>query len=577
MYTNKINNKLIKYRKLIQNNLINQNKLSFISNVSSLNSSTIMINFKDICESIKENMNIDHTPFTDVEEISKILYNFLKNLNILYGNPNNEIDIIRYKNFTKELKILTLEIIAPKIIINKWKFSKDQLIQVIDQIKNNINRNIINYHEPLGIKVSQTSGETFTQAALKSIHSKKTIVSLKTLEEKSGYVRIKEILELKNIEFAVIYINMFDVFNKTKHEECINKMLEVYISDLLVSKFSCDIIENMPFNKFKQYFEFIPNINHEVIIKKENLVEDSNDQFKYLKDNKLKILPWMILIKLNVKLMLFYNILLSEIAFMIEDFYEQKNSLFIKFILSNGFDEILICFDNEKMSNTLKYDIESVKSNILAKSIYSKTDTEYDFRNFIPIKIKGLANYRNTNLLEISNNTYKSEDGSLKNNESYKIITNGVDMYQLLNLSNEIDINNCFMSNMNFMNKHFGILSAKETCVWELKKAYNTSDLKDFLDKQLILMANFMTANGYFVSISRNTYNLVEGMPAIQKVTFENIKDFFKTETLHARIESADSTFGCSLFGNRQVFGSNSGIVMDIPEDNNMTIGDMLE
>ena len=90
-------------------------------------------------------------------------------------------------------------------------------------------------------------------------------------------------------------------------------------------------------------------------------------------------------------------------------------------------------------------------------------------------------------------------------------------------------------------------------------------------------MANFMTSNGYFVSITRNTYNLIEGMSALQKVTFENIKDFFKTETIHAKIESANTTFGCSLFGIKQNLGSNSGIVIEFPEQDKMTIGEMLE
>lgn len=577
MYTNKINKKLIKYRKYIQQNIIKENNHIFAPNMNIGGASTIMISFKDICESVREEeKHKNEKPLIDTEKISQLIYNFLKRLKFLYGNPQNNIDKKRYSNFTRELKILILENISPKIIINRWKFSKKQIIEVLDLIKRNINKNIINYHEPIGIKVSQTSGETFTQAALKSIHSKKTVITLKTLEEQTGYQRIKELLELKNIEFNVIYINLFNQYKKEIHEEYVNKILEVYVSDLLLDKFSCEIIDNLPFNTFKKYFEFIPNPEHEIVLKEKLATQYEND-IQYLSDGSIGILPWMILIKLDKKLMLYYNILISEITFMIEQFYAQKNALFIKYILTNGYDEILICFSKDISSSTLLYDIESVKANILASSIYAKVDTEFDFRIFSPIKIKGLKNFRNTNLLEINNNIYKSDNGALKTRDSYKIISNGTSLSPLLKMADKVDINKCFTSNYKYMNKYFGILAAKETYVWELKKAYGASDLKDFLDKQLIFMANFMTSNGYFVSITRNTYNLIEGMSALQKVTFENIKDFFKTETIHAKIESANTTFGCSLFGIKQNLGSNSGIVIEFPEQDKMTIGEMLE
>ncbi len=156
---------------------------------------------------------------TDVLKKDKIIsntecYNIVKefnnNLPLLFGDKINNIT----ESHTQIIKKIIRFYFASNIVIKKYKWDKETLIQCLDIIKNAYNKAILGYYEPIGPIAAQSIVEPTKQAKLNALHTKVILIgAVSTLNQTRGLKRIDELIngssETENIiKNTITYLSL---------------------------------------------------------------------------------------------------------------------------------------------------------------------------------------------------------------------------------------------------------------------------------------------------------------------------------------------------------------------------------
>lgn len=492
----KFYNELINMRNSIRNEQL-KTRIEY-TNFSELSKFLLPINIIKIKNNlIKSEKNNDLTPEYIVEQI----YIFInhKNTNII-PTKNNADELTSFKikdeNIIKSaLKLAIFEIFAPKRCIFEYNLNKETFDNVLNDLKLDIKRNIVEPGEMVGIKVGQSLCENITQANLRSHHL--TGVKSKTAAN-SGTSRITEIFNnTKEIKTPRMTLR----FDKNYQDKEFINQIKAYMKQTIMSEIRNDI---------EVYYD--PDVEH----KKSDNVENVFYQEKSNSDScisNIDILPWLIKIKFNKEELLLKKIelihILSQIYNMWENRFENiKKNKDYKLI----FESIVKCGIASNNDNDIipiihiRFDMINYNLNILHNFIELIVDK---------IKIKGVKNIIENDVQIVNYTTFDNENHNIEVKKEHIIITAGINIESMRSIKH-IDVNNSVINDIGKIYSIFGIEAARYAIIDELmqltgyKVNYN----------HFSILVDYMTRDGFIISIDRNGLGKANAS-LFNKFTFE--------------------------------------------------------
>ena len=474
-------------------------------------------------EHINSSSIVDITPL----EALKIIKRGYADLEEIYYAPPNEL-----------FKVLYFYFLSPKQLLFVNRLNARALNLLIDIIKLNYKRALINPGEMVGMIAAQSIGEPTTQLTLNTFHfagvaSKSNVTR--------GVPRIEEILsltsELKNPSLT-IYLkpeeqgdkekasSIMYILEHTKFEELVKKCEICFDPDDLNSLIEED---NLFIKQYKEY---------------ENLIESCIGNTNNSNVNSSK---WIIRLEIDPEVMLEKNITMDDIDFSLTSVYgEEINCVY------SDFNDCKLIF-RIRLTNIIK---NQVKKNAV-KSL-DQSDQIFILKNFQDqllsnIVIRGIKKINKVNLRKIKN-TLVEENSSFKKTEFWVLDTIGTNLLEALSLDC-IDQTRTISNDIMEVYNVLGIEAARETIYNEL------ADVIEFDGTYLnfhhmCLLCDRMTYNAKLVSIFRHGINN-DNIGPIAKASFEETPEMFLKAARHSELDIMTGVSANIMCGQEGFVGTN--------------------
>jgi DNA-directed RNA polymerase II subunit RPB1 len=444
----------------------------------------------------------------------------MSNLNPLYiisriNELENELIINELNPGNKMLMILIEEYLSPKKLLKQHKLNKVAFDFLIENIKIQFNKSIVQVSEMVGPIAAQSLGEPATQMTLNTFHfagvSSKSNVT-------RGVPRLKELLHIsKSIKAPStnIFLDSDIKYDKTKAQDLLNTIELTALKDLVKS--------------INVYFD--PDDNNTVVKDDTELLEiykiynEMDPCFR--EDNSGS--DWIIRLEFYKQDLINKNITMEEIYHRINLYYGDS----IKCVYSDDNSNKLIF--RARMMKFKKSDNYVNDLNIVKQLAQNMRET---------VIIKGLNGINSASMYKNKMN-YDLIDNDYIQQDEWVVNTNGINLIEILTLLG-VDSTRTYSNDIYEIYDLLGIEAARTVLMNEIKEVIDNSG--NYVNyRHLSLLCDIMTNRGSLMSIDRFGINRGNIGP-LAKCSFE---------------ETTDQLFKASIFGEvDNLSGVSSNIMM---------------
>lgn len=499
------------------------------------NNYMIPVNLVRIIDDAKTNPDNDNKLCNDPKYIIDMIEDILANKNtILYcmreSERNNPESFKSRDDYIAKsvLKYAIYDIMSPKKCIIDYKFTKEQLKLIRDDIIKSFNKNIVEPGEMVGIIGAQSLGEPLTQLMLNSFHSSGVGGKGGT---NTGVDRIREVFSLsRNPKEPYMIIYMDEEYQKNK--DYVNKIAShikyITIKDI---RTSMDIYYDPSPNDKGGFYE-LDKIGKPFHSQSHNKMSCSNSN---------EGLPWLLRLQLDKDKMFNKDITLLDIKAQFCSSWEKryadlKGSKRDKKQLLDKITQIAISSNNDNDETPIihiRFDLTNYNSN-----------TFEEFMNVIidDFKLKGLTNIvdiRNGGKAVLEQYVSFDKDGNQiipiadkdsddvpedkkKIGREYIINTKGINMEAIRNIKG-IDLNRTYCNDIITTYEIFGIEAARTLIIREIIDVL-TSNGSGTNYQHISMFGDLMTNIGTLTSIDRHGINKLDTDP-FSRASFEKSVD----------------------------------------------------
>jgi len=448
-----------------------------------------------------DNNSIDLNPY----DIENAIEDFLSHHDyrlITVLNPQDKY----MKNDDRKMKTLfelaLYEYLAPVKCIFTYKLSKTNFNKMMDEIKLNFIKSIIEPGEMVGVIAAQSIGEPTSQLTLNTKHFAGT-KSAATM----GLNRILELLHYsKNIKIPEMTVYFKQPYAKDR--SALNKVIS-YFKYLSIK----DLI-----NSAEIYYDLCGNDKLSKLIKDDNV---SNPFFINNQKTDLSLLPFIFRFKMNIEKMIDKETTLLDIKTkFISQWY--KNLTNIKNVRKK---EII---NNISRCAILSNNISDKEPYIHIR--FSMTNFNYsmitDFLKIVldDITLKGIENISNINVSHERVINYDKSSGDIIVDKEYVVYTSGIN-FEKMRLMTGIDFSRTRCNDIITTLRLYGIEATRQLLIYELSNTYKNSG-SNINYNHLSLLVDQMCHTGEIISMDRHGLSKIDIDP-IARASFEKTMEHF--------------------------------------------------
>ena len=444
------------------------------------------LEYNDVLEVIKEIISSENTKLFCMTSDERKLNN---NLNIRRQMEDNN----------KYLFMISIyEYLAPKKCINDYRFTKELLNNVKNNIIKSFNKAVVDSGEMVGILGAQSMGERTTQLNLNTKHSAGTIK-----KGTQGVMRMNEIMRCtKSIKTPILTIYLDKKYRYDKESAY---KIASYISYLTLN----DIV-------IKGDIGFDPDVNNGFL--KMDKIDPKTAMQIYDVKLELKKLPWMFRFRINRDMLYAKKLKLFDIKINFVKFWRDKinNSKTISKLEKDVFNRVVNCAiltSNENEVNPvihIRFDLNNYDLN---KIIELQDYILHDFN------LKGLEGITGIDVMKQSQVEFL-ENGDIENKDQYILQTDGINMSGIRSITG-IDHVRTITNDMYSIYANYGIEAVRNAIINEIGELINNVNVH-----HISLLVDIMTHSGALISVDRNGINRQDTDP-LSRASFERTMEQF--------------------------------------------------
>jgi DNA-directed RNA polymerase beta' subunit len=444
------------------------------------------LEYNDVLEAIKEIISSENTKlFCMTADERKV-------------NNNNNIRKEMEDNNKYLFMISIYEYLAPKKCINDYRFTKELLNNVKNNIIKSFNKAVVDAGEMVGILGAQSMGERTTQLNLNTKHSAGTIK-----KGTQGVMRMNEIMRCtKSIKTPILTIYLDKKYRYDKESAY---KIASYISYLTLN----DIV-------IKGDIGYDPDVNNGFL--KTDKIDPKTAMQIYDIKLELKKLPWMFRFRINREMLYAKKLKLFDIKINFVKFWRDKinNSKTISKLEKDVFNRVVNCAiltSNENEVNPvihIRFDLNNYDLN---KIIELQDYILHDFN------LKGLEGITGIDVMKQSQVEFL-ENGDIENKDQYILQTDGINMSGIRSITG-IDHVRTITNDMYSIYANYGIEAVRNAIINEIGELINNVNVH-----HISLLVDVMTHSGALISVDRNGINRQYTDP-LSRASFERTMEQF--------------------------------------------------
>ena len=467
------------------------------------------VNLQAIVDGIPQNAKESKGSIVDQayvrDELDELLSNTRTNIICISKKHRSNAKSIKLldEQYSKTvLRTALYECLAPSICIKKYKMTKQQFDDVLNQISKDFNKNIIEPGQMVGVLAAQCIGEPTTQATISTFHHAGIVAVASTLQ---GAPRIKELLSLiRHIKTPQMIIYLLEEYKDV-----------VSMSNRIVSYINYTTLENV---RTDVEVIYDPNVS-EKIMTRDNVkkVFYSHNPTKTSCQSDITNMPWLVRIQLDREKMLEKEITVLDIKSKFCNAWERRYND-IKNVRKEEkrvIDKITSCAilsntDNDEQPIIhIRFSVTEFEISII-----------HDFIDLLidKVKLKGISSITNVFAVKERVLSFDNENNDIEKKNQYVIYTAGNNMYDIRYIHG-IDIYKTICNDVIAMGETFGIEAARATLLRELTYVFERGGSCPNYH-HIAMVIELMTCNGYLVSIDRHGMNKSENDP-LSRASFE--------------------------------------------------------
>ena len=439
--------------------------------------------------------------YNDVLEVIKEIISSENTKLFCMTSDERKTDNIRrqMEDNNKYLFIISIyEYLSPKKCINDYRFTKELLNNVKNDIIKSFNKAVVDSGEMVGILGAQSMGERTTQLNLNTKHSAGTIK-----KGTQGVMRMNEIMRCtKSIKTPILTIYLDKKYRYDKESAY---KIASYISYLTLN----DIV-------IKGDIGFDPDVNNGFL--KMDKIDPKTAMQIYDIKLELKKLPWMFRFRINREMLYAKKLKLFDIKINFVKFWRDKinNSKTISKSEKDVFNRVVNCAiltSNENEVNPvihIRFDLNNYDLN---KIIELQDYILHDFN------LKGLEGITGIDVMKQSQVEFL-ENGDIENKDQYILQTDGINMSGIRSITG-IDHVRTITNDMYSIYANYGIEAVRNAIINEISELINNVNVH-----HISLLVDVMTHSGALISVDRNGINRQDTDP-LSRASFERTMEQF--------------------------------------------------
>jgi len=417
------------------------------------------------------------------------------------------------------LEIALYEYLSPKKCIFVYKLNKKLFLELINDIKINFIKSIVEPGEMIGILAAQSLGEPTSQMTLNTKHFAGVAGRSSA---NMGVPRIQELLHYsKSIKTPQMTIYFKSPYKSDR--STLNKVIS-YFKHLNIRQLisSAEIYYDINDKKLSQI-----------------LIDDNVSNPFYVNNQKTDIynLPFVFRIKFNIEKLIDKEITLLDIKtkFISHWYKNYNNTKNLKKLEKDIISRISRCAIlstnaiNKNQIIHIRFNMISFNYNIITEFLKMILDD---------ITLKGIENINSIEPIEENVMTFNNDTGDIVRNKEYMVITNGIN-FEKLKLIKGIDFTKTRCNDINTIYRLYGIEATRQILLYEITTTYNMSGV-NINHNHLSVLVDQMCHSGDIISMDRHGLLKIENDP-ISRASFEKTMDHFINAALYNEKDSLKS------------------------------------
>ena len=409
----------------------------------------------------------------------------------------------------KIMKILVDIHLNPKVLITKYKITRNEYKIICETIKNKYHSSKISPGEMVGVVAAQSIGEPATQMTLNTFHF--AGVSAKSNVTR-GIPRLTELLHVsKNIKSPSTVISLYPEYSSDNNKISFvkNKLEFVKMRDILISS--------------SIYYD-PDNSNYETVIPEDKELLKIYKEFQEIEDpeNNNVNYPWIIRFVFNKEKMLEGGVIMEDIYMKLLEYDSDR----INFIYTDDNSKDLI----GRISINCDVDTDDVINGIQDQSdiLSIIKNINEDIINNIPIK--GITNITDIIISDVSKSKVNDETSVIHHKESFALqiekhkvlISDGINLVEIMN-SPYVDYINTYSNDIIENFNVLGIEAGRRVLIDEMVDVIDHAG--EYINlRHIELLCDVMTSKGILTSINRQGIHRGDIGP-LAKSSFEDTTD----------------------------------------------------
>lgn len=472
----------------------------------------------------KNKVNTELNPEEILDALEELLNS--SETRLLPGLKESDKYLLNDDRLLKYLFEISLhDYLCPKKCIFKYGLSKKEFKLLLDEIKLNFIKSLVQPGEMVGIIAAQSIGEPTSQITLNSKHS--AGVASKSTNTTGGIKRIEELLHYsKDIKTPqmTIYFDKEISNNRSKVNKILSYLTHLTIKELISSA--------------QIYYD----VGESDTLKNDYV---SNPFFVNNQKVELSSLPFVFRIKLNMEKMhdketTLLDIKTKFISHWTKYFTNMKN---LKKNEKDIFSKISRCaiLSNNNIENQIihiRFNMQSFNYNLLNEFLKIVLDQ---------ITLKGIDNITNSELSQERKLNFNSENGNMEVDKEYVVYTNGINMEKLKYIKG-INHSLTTCNDISTMFRLYGIEASRQIFINEISSTFNSSGSKAVNHGHMSVLVDSLSYMGYMISMDRHGLNKIDSEP-LAKASFEKTVDHFVNAALFNQTDNLQSVSSRVMFG----------------------------
>ena len=404
------------------------------------------------------------------------------------------------------LEVALNEYLSPNKCIFEYGLSKKEFLSMMNEVKMNFIKSLIEPGEMVGIIAAQSVGEPTSQMTLNTKHF--AGVAGKG-SANMGVNRIQELLHYsKNIKTPQMMIYFKEPWSKDRN--ALNKVAS-YFTHLSIRQLS---------SSAEIFYDLGLNDEMAKKIKNDNV---SNPFFVNNQKADILSLPFVFRIKMNIERMLDKETSLLDIKTKFISYW-YKNYTNLKNIKKSDKDII------SRISRCAILSNNSIDKEQIIHIRFSMSAFNYnmitDFLKMVldEITLKGIEKIESTDIAQELSIEFDKETGDVKNEKEYVVYTAGINFEDLRHVKG-IDFTKTRCNDVATTLRLYGIEATRQILLNELSATY-TSGGSSINQNHLSILIDQMCYLGEIISIDRHGLSKID-MDPIARASFERTMDHF--------------------------------------------------